>query len=94
MTLVLVRPTLEMERECPRKTREDLCNRRLTISSQEGTLEHRAIALTFKERELADKEKQLAEKELQELPAMRRIVVELQLPAMRRTKGLRLPGPN
>jgi hypothetical protein len=37
--------------------KEDLCNHELTISSQEGNLEHRAIALTFKERELADKEK-------------------------------------
>jgi hypothetical protein len=56
--------TLKMEQEHLRKTRDDLYNHELTISSQEGILEHRAIALTFKERELAGREKRLAEKEL------------------------------
>jgi hypothetical protein len=67
-----------MDREHLRKTREDLYNCELTISSQEGTLERHAIALTFKERNLADKEKWLAEKEIQELADMCRSMEELQ----------------
>jgi hypothetical protein len=67
------------EREHPWKMREDLCNCELTISSQEGILQHRAIALTSKENELADKENRLVEIELQGLPAMRKMVEELQV---------------
>jgi hypothetical protein len=70
--------TLEAEQECMRKTCEDLCNREFTISSQEGTLERRTIALTFKERELANKEKWLVEIGLQELATMCKMVEELQ----------------
>jgi hypothetical protein len=70
--------TLEAKQECLRKTRDDLCNCELTISSQEGTLEHHAIALTFTERELADTEKRLEEASLQELAATCRVVEELQ----------------
>jgi hypothetical protein len=70
---------LEMERGRLKKTHEDLCNCLLAISSQEVTLVHHAIALTFTERDLANKEKQLVEKELQELAAMRRTVEELQV---------------
>jgi hypothetical protein len=62
-----------------RKTREDLYNHNLTISFQEGTLEHRTTALTSRKREPVDKEKQLTEKELRELAAMHMIVEELQV---------------
>jgi hypothetical protein len=48
---------MEAEWECLRKMREDLLTRELTITSQEGALERRAIALTSKEKELANKEK-------------------------------------
>jgi hypothetical protein len=61
---------LEVEQECLRKTREDLCNCELTISSQDG-------ALTFREKELADKEKWLAETGLQELATTCKMVEEL-----------------
>jgi hypothetical protein len=50
-----------------RKTREDLFTHELTITLQEGSLERRAIALTSKEKELANKEKWLADAGLQEL---------------------------
>jgi DNA repair exonuclease SbcCD ATPase subunit len=70
--------TLEMERERLRKMYEDLCSHEFAISSQEGTLECRIIALTSKERKLANKEKWLAEKEFQELATMHRTVEELQ----------------
>jgi uncharacterized protein (DUF3084 family) len=58
---------VEVEWECLRKTREDLFTRELTITLQEGTLERRAIALTSREKELANKEKWLADAGLQEL---------------------------
>jgi hypothetical protein len=70
--------TMEAEHECLRKTREDLCNRQLTISFQEGSLASCTIALALRERELANKEKRLAKKELHELAATRRKVEELQ----------------
>jgi hypothetical protein len=59
------------------KTCEDLCNRELTISSQEGILERRTITLTSKEKDLANKEKRLLETEFQGLAAMRKTVEEL-----------------
>jgi trehalose/maltose hydrolase-like predicted phosphorylase len=71
--------TLETERERLRKMYEDLCSHEFAISSQEGTLERRIIALTSKERKLANKEKRLAEKEFQELATMHRTVEELQV---------------
>jgi hypothetical protein len=45
---------LEREWKHLKKMQEDLCNCELTISIQDGTLEHRATALTSKERELAN----------------------------------------
>jgi hypothetical protein len=69
---------LEVERECMRKMREDLCNRELTFSSQEGALECHVIALTFKEKEIADKEKWLVDTWLQELATTRKMVEGLQ----------------
>jgi predicted transcriptional regulator len=53
-----------MEQEHLSKTHQDLCNRELTITSQEGIVERRAITLTSKGKELADKEKRLVEIEL------------------------------
>jgi hypothetical protein len=70
---------LEAESECLRKTHEDLYTSELSISSQEGTLEHRAIALNFKEKEPAKKEMWLAETGLQELATTRKMVEELQV---------------
>jgi uncharacterized protein (DUF3084 family) len=49
--------TVEVEHERLRKTSEDLCNHKLSISFQEGTLAARANALASRERELANKEK-------------------------------------
>jgi predicted nuclease with TOPRIM domain len=69
---------LEAEQECLRKMREDLCNCELTIPSQEGAQERRAIALTFNEGELTDKEKWLAEIGLQELATTCKTLEELQ----------------
>jgi hypothetical protein len=69
---------LEAECECLRKMCEDLCNRELTISSQEGALERHVIALTFKEKEIADKEKWLVDTWLQELATTRKMVEGLQ----------------
>jgi hypothetical protein len=69
---------VEAEWERMRKNHEDLFTRELTITLQEGSLEHRAIALTSKEKELANKEKWLADAELQELATTRKTVEELQ----------------
>jgi hypothetical protein len=52
---------MEVEWEHLRKTREDLFTHELTITLQEGSLERHAIALTSKEKELANKEKWLAD---------------------------------
>jgi hypothetical protein len=60
------------------KTWEDLCNHELTISTQQGILEDRAIALTSKEKDLADKEKRLVKTELQGLATKCKTVEELQ----------------
>jgi hypothetical protein len=69
---------LAMERGHMWKTREDLCNHELSISTQQGILEDRAIALTSKEKDLADKEKRLVKTELQGLATKCKTVEELQ----------------
>jgi uncharacterized protein (DUF3084 family) len=76
---------VEAEWERLRKTHEDLFTRELAITSQEGTLEHRAIALTFKEKEIAKKEKWLAGAGPEELATTRKMVEELQAD---RSKGV------
>jgi hypothetical protein len=57
---------MEVELECLRKMLEDLYTCDLTITSLEGTWECRTIALTFKEKELANMEKWLVDAGLQE----------------------------
>jgi hypothetical protein len=84
---------MEAEHECLRKTREDLCNRELTISFQEGSLASCTTALALRARELANKEKRLAKKELHELPATRRKVEELQAVRGSRRRRSRISGP-
>jgi hypothetical protein len=69
--------TMDVEWACPRKTREDLFTYELTITSQEGTLKHHTVALTSKEKELANKEKWLVDVGLQELATTRKTVEEL-----------------
>jgi hypothetical protein len=69
--------TMEEEWGRLRKTREFLYTCELTITSQEGTLKHHAIALTVKEKELANKEKWLADAGLQELAITHKMVEDL-----------------
>jgi hypothetical protein len=70
--------TVEAEWACLRKTCEDLFTHELTITSDEGALKHCAIALTSKEKELANKEKWLVDVGLQELATTHKTVEELQ----------------
>jgi hypothetical protein len=70
---------VEAEWERLRKTCEDLFTHKLTITSQEGTLECRAILLTSKEKELATREKWLADAGLQELATMSKTIEEFRV---------------